>query len=100
MIRLGNTTVSRAANTNPSQYTGRKNELNGLYFYRNRFHSPLLSRFISEDPLAFIGSGPNFYSYVFDRTNLVDPFGPEGCASVWSKNFSAFTEVEVKRMNY
>ena len=73
---FGNTTVSGFTNTNEFQYTGRENEGNGLYFYRNRFYSPLLSRFISEDPLGFTGSGPNFYSYVFDSpTNLVDPYG-------------------------
>src|SRR5882724_10513485 len=33
---FGNTTVSGAASGNPSQYTGRENEGNGLYFYRAR----------------------------------------------------------------
>jgi RHS repeat-associated protein len=76
---FGNTTISGAASGNPSQYTGRENELNGLYFYRNRYYSPLLGRFINEYPLRFAGSGANFYAYVFDSpTNLVDPFGLEG----------------------
>jgi RHS repeat-associated protein len=76
---FGNTTVSGAASSNPSQYTGRENELNGLYFYRNRYYSPVLHRFINQDPMGFAGSGPNLYAYVFDSpTNLVDPFGLEG----------------------
>jgi RHS repeat-associated protein len=63
---FGNTTVLGATSTNPSQYTGRENEGNGLYFYRARYYSPLLGRFINEDPLGFAGSGQNFYAYVFD----------------------------------
>lgn len=58
------------------EYTGRENDGNGLYYYRARYYSPLLGRFISQDPLGFAGSGPNLYAYVFDSpTNLVDPLG-------------------------
>lgn len=36
----------------------------------------MLHRFISEDPLGFAGSGPNFYGYAFNNPiNLVDPSG-------------------------
>lgn len=60
------------------QYTGRENEGNGLYFYRNRYYSPLLGRFISQDPLGFAGSGPNLYAYANNSpVNLVDPYGLE-----------------------
>jgi uncharacterized protein RhaS with RHS repeats len=46
-----------------------------LYYYRARYYSPLLGRFINEDPIGFVG-GLNFYSYVFDSpTNLTDPSG-------------------------
>jgi RHS repeat-associated protein len=73
---FGNTTTSGAASANPSQYTGRENEGNGLYFYRNRYYSPALARFISEDPLEFNGGSTNVYSYVKDSpTNLRDPSG-------------------------
>jgi RHS repeat-associated protein len=73
---FGNTTVSGASNSNAFQYTGRENEGIGLYFYRARYYSPQLARFINEDPLGFAGSGPNFYAYVFDGpTNLNDPSG-------------------------
>jgi RHS repeat-associated protein len=57
---FGNTTASGAAGSNPLQYTGRENEGNGLYFYRARYYSPWLGRFISEDPLGFSGSGQTF----------------------------------------
>jgi RHS repeat-associated protein len=75
---FGDTTATGAASANPSQYTGRENEGNGLYYLRARYYSPLLGRFISEDPLGFGGSGPNSYAYVFNSpTNLVDPSGLE-----------------------
>jgi RHS repeat-associated protein len=73
---FGNTTVSGAASTNGFAYTGRELDSTGLYYYRARYYNPSLGRFISEDPLGFAGSGPNFYAYVLDSpTNLVDPFG-------------------------
>lgn len=73
---FGVTTASGAANSNTFQYTGRENEGNGLYYYRARYYSPLFGRFISEDPLGFAGSGPNFYAYAFNSpANFVDPSG-------------------------
>ena len=46
------------------------------FFSMSRYYSPLLGRFINEDPLGIAGSGPNSYAYVFNSpTNLVDPFG-------------------------
>jgi RHS repeat-associated protein len=72
---FGNTSVSGATNSNAFQYTGRENEGNGLYFYRARYYSPLLGRFINEDPTGFAG-GLNLYVYVGDSpTILADPFG-------------------------
>ena len=47
---FGNTTVS-GPSTNPFQYTGRENDGTGLYYYRARYYSPQLERFISPDPL-------------------------------------------------
>jgi RHS repeat-associated protein len=37
----------------PFQFTGRENDgATGLYYYRARYYSPPLGRFISEDPLG------------------------------------------------
>jgi RHS repeat-associated protein len=45
-----------------------------LYYYRARYYSPTLARFLSEDPVA--GSGSNRYAYVGNRPiAFVDPFG-------------------------
>lgn len=44
-------------------YTGREEDGTGLYYYRARYYSPRLQRFISEDPMGFTG-GINLYAYV------------------------------------
>ena len=73
---FGATTRTGAANTNPSQYTGRENDLTGLYYYRARYYSPMLQRFISEDPIGFSSGDTNLYAYVGnDPINLSDPLG-------------------------
>jgi RHS repeat-associated protein len=46
-----------------------------LYYYRARYYSSTIGRFISEDPIDW-GGGPNFYSYVKSNPhNLRDPSG-------------------------
>lgn len=47
---FGKATVT-GTSANPFQYTGRENDGTELYYYRARYYSPSLSRFISEDPL-------------------------------------------------
>ena len=44
-----------AGSENNSQYTGRENDQNGLYYYRARYYDPVLKRFISEDPIGLAG---------------------------------------------
>jgi RHS repeat-associated protein len=47
----------------------------GLYYYRARFYSPVLGRFLSPDPIGHLG-GVNLYAYVLnDPVNLIDPLG-------------------------
>jgi RHS repeat-associated protein len=72
---FGNTVVSGATSSNPAQYTGRENEGNGLYYYRARYYSPVLGRFISEDPLG-LSAGPDAYTYTLDNPiSFSDPSG-------------------------
>jgi RHS repeat-associated protein len=61
----GNVTQSDTTSgfTNPYLYTGREADSTGLYYYRARYYSPTMGRFISEDPLAFGGGQNNFYAY-------------------------------------
>ena len=60
---------------NSSQYTGRENDNNGLYYYRARYYDPVLKRFISEDPIGLAG-GINSHAYVGgDPVSFTDPEG-------------------------
>lgn len=62
---------------NPYQYTGRENDGTGFYYYRARYYSPTLKRFVSEDPIGLNG-GLNEYAYVgASPTNWVDFDGLE-----------------------
>jgi RHS repeat-associated protein len=73
---FGNTSVTGISNANEFQYTGRENEGNGSYYYRARYYSPLLGRFVAEDPLKFGGGDINLYAYVGGSpTNRIDSLG-------------------------
>ena len=70
----GNTAADAAIN-NPFQYTGRENDGNGLYYYRSRYYSTTLARFISND-LIGLGGGINTYGYVGGNPiSYTDPYG-------------------------
>jgi RHS repeat-associated protein len=72
---FGATTVSGQASANEFQYTGREDDGNGIYYYRARYYSPLLGRFISEDPAGFDG-GLNVYAYAGNSpVSYYDPSG-------------------------
>lgn len=61
--------------TNPYQYTGREVDGLGLYYYRARYYSPTLGRFISEDPMG-LAAGTNGYVYTEnDPLDHTDPLG-------------------------
>lgn len=70
-------TNSSLSLTNPYQYTGRENDQTGLYYYRARYYSPAMQRFISEDPLG-LGGGTNVYAYVGGNPlNFTDSSGEQ-----------------------
>ncbi len=72
---FGNTTVSGEPSDNPFQYTGRENDGTGLYYYRARYYSPELQRFIAEDPIRLAG-GINFFVYAKSNPIIfIDSFG-------------------------
>ncbi|MDH5670477.1 MAG: RHS repeat-associated core domain-containing protein, partial [Nitrospira sp.] len=49
----------------------------GLYYYRERYYSQVLGRFITEDPIGFRG-GLNLYRYVFNNpVRFTDPQGTD-----------------------
>jgi RHS repeat-associated protein len=72
---FGNAIATGEASDNPFQYTARENDGTGLYYYRARYYSPEMQRFISEDPIRLRG-GINFYSMTHnDPINWTDPSG-------------------------
>ncbi len=74
---FGKTTVA-GTNANPYQFTGRENDGTGLYFYRARYYSPTLRRFIGQDPIGFAGGDTNLYGYVSnDPVSLRDEKGQD-----------------------
>jgi RHS repeat-associated protein len=76
---FGGMTISGEADDNPFQYTGRENDGTGLYYYRARYYSPEMQRFVSEDPIGLEG-GINLREYAFNNPiNYVDLLGLQGC---------------------
>ena len=57
-------------------FTGRRYEAkSNLYYYRARFYSPVLGRFLQPDPIGY-GDGLNIYRYCGnDPVNFTDPAG-------------------------
>lgn len=73
---FGTTSTTGTANGNPAQFTGRENDGTGLYYYRARYYSPRLQRFVSEDPIGFAAGDSNLYAYVFNSpSNFTDSSG-------------------------
>jgi RHS repeat-associated protein len=72
---FGAATSTGSASSNRAQYVGRENTGVGLHYYRARFYTPSVGRFISEDPLGYV-DGPNLYAYVQNSpTNFKDAMG-------------------------
>ncbi|MDH5670345.1 MAG: RHS repeat-associated core domain-containing protein, partial [Nitrospira sp.] len=70
---FGKTTVT-GTSSNAVQFTGRENDGTGLYYYRARYYSPRMGRFVSEDPSA--ADAENVYPYVDNSPlNFIDPTG-------------------------
>jgi RHS repeat-associated protein len=74
---FGSTISTGVASANPFQYTGRERDTaTGLYYYRTRYYSSGLHRFISEDRIEITPWEANLYTYVGnDPVNFVDPYG-------------------------
>jgi len=73
---FGAVTTTGAGNSNAYQYTGREQDGTSLMFYRARYYSPTLHRFISEDPIGLAGGDNNLYAYVSNSPlRLRDPLG-------------------------
>jgi RHS repeat-associated protein len=74
---FGRTTATGTDVGNVLGFTGREYDpASGLYYYRNRWYSPDLGRFLEPDPIGLRASDVNLYRYVGNNPlNLVDPLG-------------------------
>jgi RHS repeat-associated protein len=84
---FGGVTKTGEASDNPFQFTGRENDGTGLQYNRARYYSPLMGRFISQDPAGFQGSGANLYWYANGNpVDFTDPSGESSCDVIgdWS----------------
>ncbi|MGH9315575.1 MAG: RHS repeat-associated core domain-containing protein [Thermoanaerobaculia bacterium] len=69
----GQTRSQTGSLANPFNYTGREQGEAGTLFYRARYYSPGIGRFLSEDPAR---RGPSVYSYVgASPASFTDPAG-------------------------
>jgi RHS repeat-associated protein len=64
----------------PFRYTGRTPVAGSLYYYRSRFYDPAAARFLSDDPLDFVGGDINLVRYA--RGNPADFIDPTGASYV------------------
>ncbi|SFR29198.1 RHS repeat-associated core domain-containing protein [Lentzea waywayandensis] len=72
---FGRTYTTGNDDGNAFQFTRREDDGTGLYFFRSRYYSPVLQRFLSEDAIGFAG-GINLHAYVGNRpTVFSDPSG-------------------------
>ncbi len=72
----GQLQASAGNSNNPYRYTGREQDESGLYYYRARYYSPDMGRFISEDSYGFASGDVNFYAYALGNPiSYSDPSG-------------------------
>jgi RHS repeat-associated protein len=77
---FGNLTTSTGTLINPFQFTGRDSDPEtSLDYYRARYYSPQMGRFLSEDPIHF-GGGTNFFVYA--RNNPIRFSDPSGLITI------------------
>ncbi len=68
---------------NPFTFTGQRDDAETrLLYYKHRYQDPLLNRFLSRDPVGYLG-GMNLYAYVHNMPeNGLDPSGLWGWGSI------------------
>jgi RHS repeat-associated protein len=71
---FGRVLTEGSPSDNALQFTGRENDGTGLFYYRARYYSPTLHRFLGQDLLPALGG--NRYAYAGNSPlGGIDPFG-------------------------
>jgi len=71
----GYLTFSESPAGNTLTFQGRRLDTEtGLYYYRNRYYSPALGRFMQRDLMGYV-DGMNLYEFVGGMVHLSDPLG-------------------------
>jgi RHS repeat-associated protein len=86
------------SSTNYFTYTGREDDSTGFYFYRARYYSPDLKRFVSEDPIGFAGGQSNLYGYV--GGNPLNSTDPSGLITVFQTGINSESGTLGKALGY
>jgi RHS repeat-associated protein len=73
---FGESATSGTGSDNSFLFTGREHDGNGLSFHRARYYYPAIQRFISEDPIGFLGGDANVNTYIGNRP--IDDRDPTG----------------------
>jgi RHS repeat-associated protein len=88
---FGNIIYQSGTLTNQRLYTSRfYDSESGLYYYRARYYDSSTGRFLSEDPIGWMG-GLNYYSYVGNSPiNWNDPHGlrKRCCFQTWAECYT------------
>ena len=83
---FGITLQNDAANDNQPGFTGHiKDSATGLNYMQARYYDPVIGRFLSIDPMDFVGSGGNpgyFNRYAYTMNDPVNNTDPDGQACV------------------
>jgi len=99
----GKRTITFSRNQTPLQeygFTGRRIDTEtGLMYFRARYYSPELGRFISRDPLAFI-DGMNLYAGYFAMHGMIDPMGLNSCENSISNVVDEFAEDYMEKNHF
>jgi RHS repeat-associated protein len=77
---FGNLSSGTSVTGVPYRFTGRRFDAEtGLYYYRARYYSPSIGRFMQMDPIG-TRNDPNLYAYTYnDPLNHTDPQGESDC---------------------
>jgi RHS repeat-associated protein len=95
-LPFGEKLSSTAGVNNPFTYVGEygvMDEGSGLYFMRNRWYSPVIGRFVQQDPIGLAG-GTNLYGYTGNNpTNWADPLGTEPDPAAARGNAESYRDI-------